>query len=76
MAKSQTSKRDEEHELTRRALMKWSLAAGAALGAAVSRARLHFVSRLFSNPGHARLTGSDAAGVDWEARHTARRRNG
>ena len=36
MAKSQTSKRDEEHELTRRALIKWSLAAGAALG--VSRA--------------------------------------
>jgi len=32
MAKSQTSKRDEEHELTRRALIKWSLAAGAALG--------------------------------------------
>jgi hypothetical protein len=32
MAKSQTSKRDEEHELSRRALMKWSLAAGAALG--------------------------------------------
>ena len=38
MAKSQTSKRDEEHELTRRALMKWSLAAGAALG--VSRAKV------------------------------------
>ena len=36
MAKSQTSKRDEEHELSRRALIKWSLAAGAALG--VSRA--------------------------------------
>jgi hypothetical protein len=32
MAKSQTSKRDEEHEVTRRALIKWSLAAGAALG--------------------------------------------
>jgi hypothetical protein len=38
MAKSQTSKRDEEHELTRRALMKWSLAAGAALG--VSRGKV------------------------------------
>ncbi|HWO23103.1 MAG TPA: hypothetical protein VNO30_30385 [Kofleriaceae bacterium] len=36
MAKSQTSKRDAEHEVTRRALIKWSLAAGAALG--VSRA--------------------------------------
>lgn len=32
MAKSQTSKHDEEHELSRRALIKWSLAAGAALG--------------------------------------------
>jgi hypothetical protein len=32
MAKSQTSKRDAEHEVTRRALIKWSLAAGAALG--------------------------------------------
>lgn len=32
MAKSQTTKRDEEHEVTRRALIKWSLAAGAALG--------------------------------------------
>lgn len=38
MAKSQTTKRDEEHELTRRALMKWSLAAGAALG--VSRGKV------------------------------------
>lgn len=36
MAKSQTTKRDEEHELTRRALIKWSLAAGAALGVAKS----------------------------------------
>jgi hypothetical protein len=36
MAKSPVTKRDEEHELTRRALIKWSLAAGAALG--VSRA--------------------------------------
>jgi hypothetical protein len=32
MAKSQTTKRDEEHEVTRRALIKWSIAAGAALG--------------------------------------------
>ncbi len=32
MAKSQTSKRDEEHEVSRRALIKWSVAAGAALG--------------------------------------------
>ena len=32
MAKSPFSKRDEEHELTRRALMQWTLAAGAALG--------------------------------------------
>lgn len=41
MAKSQTSKRDEQHELTRRALIKWSLAAGAALG--VSRSKIYEV---------------------------------
>jgi hypothetical protein len=38
MAKSPFSKRDEQHELTRRALIKWSVAAGAALG--VSRAKI------------------------------------
>ncbi|MGN6110063.1 MAG: hypothetical protein ACTHU0_33465 [Kofleriaceae bacterium] len=38
MAKTQTSKRDEQHELTRRALIKWSVAAGAALG--VSRSKV------------------------------------
>ncbi len=38
MAKSQTTKRDEQHEVTRRALIKWSVAAGAALG--VSRAKV------------------------------------
>lgn len=38
MAKSQSSKRDEERDLTRRALIKWSVAAGAALG--VSRSKL------------------------------------
>lgn len=32
MAKTETSQRDAEQELTRRALIKWSLAAGAALG--------------------------------------------
>ncbi len=32
MAKSPFSKRDEEREITRRALIKWSVAAGAALG--------------------------------------------
>ena len=39
MAKYQTSKRDEKHELTRRALIKWSVAAGAALG--VSRSKIY-----------------------------------
>src|SRR4051812_31493551 len=38
MAKSQTSKRDEHREVTRRALIKWSVAAGAALG--VSRSKI------------------------------------
>lgn len=38
MAKTKTSERDEKHELTRRALIKWSVAAGAALG--VSRSRV------------------------------------
>ena len=38
MAKSKTSQRDEKHELTRRALIKWSVAAGAALG--VSRTKI------------------------------------
>ncbi len=38
MAKSPFSKRDEERDLTRRALIKWSVAAGAALG--VSRSKI------------------------------------
>src|SRR5258706_15288206 len=38
MAKSPASKRDEQHELSRRALIKWSVAAGAALG--VSRTKI------------------------------------
>lgn len=38
MAKSQTSKNDEKRDLTRRALIKWSIAAGAALG--VSKAKI------------------------------------
>src|SRR5690348_3395641 len=38
MAKHPFSKRDEQRELTRRALIKWSVAAGAALG--VSRAKI------------------------------------
>ena len=38
MAKHPLSKRDEQQELTRRALIKWSVAAGAALG--VSRAKV------------------------------------
>lgn len=37
MAKSYTSKRDEKHELTRRALIKWSVATGAALGVSHSK---------------------------------------
>jgi hypothetical protein len=39
MAKSQTTLRDEKRELTRRALIKWSVAAGAALG--VSRSKIY-----------------------------------
>lgn len=38
MAKSKTTERDEKHDLSRRALIKWSLAAGAALG--VSRSKI------------------------------------
>jgi hypothetical protein len=38
MARTKTSERDEKHELTRRALIKWSVAAGAALG--VSRSKI------------------------------------
>jgi hypothetical protein len=38
MAKSNASKRDEHQELTRRALIKWTVAAGAALG--VSRSKV------------------------------------
>ncbi|HTL84512.1 MAG TPA: hypothetical protein VL856_04975, partial [Acidimicrobiia bacterium] len=38
MAKSQTTKRDEQQEVTRRALIKWTVAAGAALG--VSRTKI------------------------------------
>lgn len=39
MAKHPFSKRDEKHELSRRALIKWSIAASAALG--VSRSKLY-----------------------------------
>lgn len=38
MAKTPSSKRDEKYELSRRALIKWSVAAGAALG--VTRSKL------------------------------------
>jgi hypothetical protein len=38
MAKSPASKREEQHEVSRRALIQWSVAAGAALG--VSRAKI------------------------------------
>lgn len=38
MAKSPFTKRDEQHEVTRRALIKWTVAAGAALG--VSRSKV------------------------------------
>jgi hypothetical protein len=38
MAKSPFTKRDEQHELSRRALIKWTVAAGAALG--VSRSKV------------------------------------
>ena len=48
------------------------IAAGVAHRPTISRARLHFVCRLFSDPGDARVTGFDAAGVDSEARRTTR----
>ncbi len=38
MTKSHSSKRDEQHQLSRRALIKWTVAAGAALG--VSRSKV------------------------------------
>lgn len=38
MAKTETSRRDDKHHLSRRALIKWSAAAGAALG--VSRSKI------------------------------------
>lgn len=37
MAKSPFTKRDEQHELSRRALIKWSVAAGAALGVSTNK---------------------------------------
>ena len=46
------------------------IAAGVAHRPALSRTRLHFVCRLFSNPGDACITGSDTAGVDSEAPRT------
>src|SRR5207248_1817624 len=49
------------------------IAAGVAHRPTISRARLHFVSRLFSDPGDASVTGFDTAGVDSEARRTTRR---
>ena len=38
MAKSPFSKRDEQYEIGRRALIKWTVAAGAALG--ISRSKV------------------------------------
>ncbi len=38
MAKTETSRRDDQHHLSRRTLIKWSVAAGAALG--VSRSKI------------------------------------
>ena len=38
MAKSKTTERDEKRELSRRALMKWTIAAGAAFGVSLFNA--------------------------------------
>ena len=43
---------------------------------ALSRARLHFVCRLFCDPGDSRVAGSDAPGLDSEAPRATRCRDG
>ena len=51
------------------------IAAGIAHGPAISRTRLYFVFRVFSDPRDACFTRPDAAGVNQKARHTARCRD-
>jgi len=59
MAKSQVSKRDEQREVSRRALIKWSVAAGAALG--VSRTRVFEVLEKTSGKGIAQAAATRTA---------------
>src|SRR5262245_44435240 len=52
------------------------IAADIAHRSALSRARLHFVCRLFGDPRHAGVAGADAAGVDSETLCAPRCRDG
>ena len=58
MAKSQTTKRDEHHDLSRRALIKWSIAAGAALG--VSRSKIFDILETTAGKGVAHAAAENA----------------
>jgi hypothetical protein len=57
MAKSPFSKRDEQHELSRRALIKWTVAAGAALG--VSRSKIFDILEKTGGKGLAQAASSN-----------------
>ena len=59
MAKSQMTERDEKREVSRRALIKWSVAAGAALG--VSRARVFEVLEKTAGKGIAQAAAARTA---------------
>lgn len=59
MAKHPLSKRDEQHEVTRRALIKWSVAAGAALG--VSRAKIFDILERTAGKGVAQAAAQNAS---------------
>jgi hypothetical protein len=59
MAKSKTTLRDEQRDVTRRALIKWSLAAGAALG--VSRSKIYEILNDAAGPGVAYAASADTA---------------
>lgn len=63
MAKSKTTERDERHELSRRALIKWTVAAGAALG--VSQSRIYEVLEKTGGKGlaHAAATRDTARSI-------------
>jgi hypothetical protein len=58
MAKSPFTRRDEQYELSRRALIKWTIAAGAGLG--VARSSVHELLEKYAGKGIAQAAGTRA----------------